>query len=47
LFINTSGQIVGYYFDGSTNHGFLDSGGTYTTIDYPGSTATVELVPVV
>src|SRR5205823_14636081 len=35
--INTAGDIVGYYFDASNNgHGFLLSGGTYTTIDYPG-----------
>jgi uncharacterized membrane protein len=27
---------VGYYFDSSNNqHGFLDSGGTFTTIDAP------------
>ena len=32
--INDAGQIVGYYIDSSgTSHGFLYSGGTYTTID--------------
>src|SRR5262245_30377780 len=34
--VNDSGQIVGWYYDGSGNggnHGFLLSGGTYTTLD--------------
>jgi len=38
--INDTGQIVGWYYDGSGNggdHGFLLSGGTYTTLDYPGA----------
>jgi probable HAF family extracellular repeat protein len=42
--INTSGQIVGYYLDASDkNHGFLLSGGMYTTLDDPlaGSFGTV------
>ena len=39
--INDSGQIVGSYNDSSGRlHGFLDSRGTYTTIDPPGSTYT-------
>ena len=39
--IDTAGDIVGYYDDGSSNyHGFLFSGGTYTNIDYPGATYT-------
>jgi hypothetical protein len=39
--INTAGDIVGIYFDGGVNaHGFLLSGGAYTTIDYPGATDT-------
>jgi probable HAF family extracellular repeat protein len=34
--INTSGQIAGYYLDSSnSSHGFLYSGGTYTTLDDP------------
>ena len=34
--INNSGQIVGTYYDSSgTAHGFLYSGGIYTTIDGP------------
>jgi probable HAF family extracellular repeat protein len=34
--INDLGQIVGYYIDSSgTEHGFLYSGGTYTTLDDP------------
>src|SRR5262245_17627252 len=33
--INNAGQVVGYYFDSQgKNHGFLYSGGSYTTIDY-------------
>jgi len=36
LGINDKGQIVGYYKDSSgTSHGFLYSGGTYTTFDDP------------
>jgi len=32
--VNDSGQVVGYYFDASNQaHGFLYSGGAYTTID--------------
>src|SRR5436190_23887020 len=34
--INAAGQIVGYYLDASfKSHGFLYSGGTYTTLDDP------------
>jgi probable HAF family extracellular repeat protein len=33
--INDMGQIVGYYFNNSGQHGFLYSGGTFTTIDDP------------
>ena len=39
--INASGQIVGTYQDNTGLHGFLLSGGTYTTIDVP-SAATGE-----
>jgi len=35
LGIDNAGDIVGFYFAG-TYHGFLLSGGTYTTIDYRG-----------
>ena len=39
--INGSGQIVGYYLDGNGDkHGFLDSSGTYTTLDYPSARQT-------
>jgi hypothetical protein len=40
--INNSDAIVGYYFSGKP-HGFLYTGGTYTTVDYPllGSLGTV------
>jgi choice-of-anchor C domain-containing protein len=34
--INDSGQVVGFSGDGSV-HGFLYSGGVYTTIDFPGA----------
>lgn len=35
--INKAGVIVGLYsITGSDTHGFLYSGGTFTTIDYPG-----------
>jgi probable HAF family extracellular repeat protein len=33
--INASGQIVGFYNSGSSFHGFLLSGGTYTPLDDP------------
>jgi probable HAF family extracellular repeat protein len=39
--INNAGQIVGEYSDGSGIHGFLFSGGTYTTLNDP-STARVR-----
>jgi hypothetical protein len=39
--INNAGAIVGYWLDSSTSHGFLLSGGTYTSFDYPGATFTV------
>src|SRR6516225_2219950 len=38
--VNDTGQIVGWYYDRSGNggnHGFLLSGGTYTTFNYPGA----------
>ena len=41
--VNNLGQIVGRYFDGTTNHGFLLGGGKYTTLDPPGSTDTFAL----
>ncbi len=33
--INNSGQIVGYYDDGTVRQGFMYSDGVYTTIDFP------------
>src|SRR5712691_1756464 len=34
--INAAGQVVGYYYDSNQiAHGFLYSGGTYTTLDDP------------
>ncbi|MGA3023791.1 MAG: choice-of-anchor D domain-containing protein [Bryobacteraceae bacterium] len=36
--INDTGQIVGFYINGSPgSHGFLLNHGTYTSIDYPGA----------
>jgi probable HAF family extracellular repeat protein len=35
LGINATGQIVGYYATANVEHGFLYSGGTYTTLDDP------------
>ena len=41
LKINDAGQVVGVYFDASANeHGFLESLGGYTAIDFPGAIAT-------
>src|SRR5882672_5774733 len=33
--INSAGNIVGAYYDGNMNHGFLLKEGTFTTIDVP------------
>jgi probable HAF family extracellular repeat protein len=33
--INASGQIVGYFINNGGTHGFLLSGGTYTSLDDP------------
>jgi hypothetical protein len=38
--INASGQIVGSYSDGTGSHGFVDTNGSFTTIDPAGSTST-------
>jgi probable HAF family extracellular repeat protein len=39
--INNAGNIVGFFTDaGGLTHGFLDVGGTFTTLDAPGATAT-------
>jgi uncharacterized membrane protein len=41
LAINTSGQIAGSFSDAAfVDHGFLDTAGTITTIDFPGSDGT-------
>ena len=40
--INNEGQVVGFYTDSNgVAHGFLYSGGTYTTIDDPSGTDTI------
>lgn len=39
--INTTGNVVGQYFDANTNrHGFFWNGRTYKSIDYPGAQGT-------
>jgi len=39
--INSSGEIAGYYRDGSNlDHGFVDIGGVFTTLDVPGAVKT-------
>ncbi|HLJ00226.1 MAG TPA: type I secretion C-terminal target domain-containing protein [Bradyrhizobium sp.] len=35
--INDAGDIVGTFADGNGQHGFLDKGGVFTTIDVPGA----------
>lgn len=42
LGIDSAGDVVGYYSDGTNLHGFLLSGGTYTTIDYRGVTTVLS-----
>jgi probable HAF family extracellular repeat protein len=39
--INDAGQVAGAYDDGISNHGFLYSGGAYTSLNVPGSLNTV------
>ena len=40
--MNNQGEVVGFYYDGITSHGFLWTGGdNYTTIDFPGADFTV------
>ncbi|HLZ98864.1 MAG TPA: hypothetical protein VKP66_13075 [Steroidobacteraceae bacterium] len=41
--INGTGQAAGSYFDGVRRHGFEYAGGTYITLDPPGSTLTQAL----
>jgi probable HAF family extracellular repeat protein len=40
--INSTDQIVGEYVNGTSSHGFLLSGGTYTTIDDPSAVNETE-----
>jgi hypothetical protein len=41
--INNSGEVAGYWLDSTTSHGFLLSGGAYTSFDYPGAVFTVGI----
>src|SRR6516162_10857486 len=38
--INASGRLSGTYQDGKGTHAFFFSGGTFTTLDYPGAVLT-------
>ena len=38
--INNSGQIAGFYSDSTGGHGFVKSGGNYTTLEVPGASLT-------
>jgi uncharacterized membrane protein len=40
--INANGDIVGFYIDTKGTHGFLFSGGIYSSIDFPGAAAFTE-----
>jgi hypothetical protein len=39
--ISDGGTVVGYYSDGVTNHGFIETAGVYSTVDVPGAVSTV------
>src|SRR5712691_2924375 len=41
--ISDSGQVVGFYLSNGVIHGFLLSGGIFSTLDPPGSTLTRAL----
>jgi hypothetical protein len=41
--INNAGQIVGSYYGNGTLNGFLDSGGVFTSINFPGSSSSDAL----
>ena len=42
--INDSSQVVGDFWDGLNNHGFLlDTSGSITTIDVPGASSTIAV----
>lgn len=39
LGLNDKGQVAGYYHDTAGNHGYVETAGSFTTIDVPGSSA--------
>jgi uncharacterized membrane protein len=42
--INSAGQIVGFYYDSAGGyHGFIDSNGTFTTLNYPAAPDSTSL----
>ena len=44
--INDAGEVVGYYYDSAGfAHGFRDSGGNFTTLDYPSGIANSQSYP--
>ena len=36
---NDKGQVAGYYYDAAGNHGYVETAGSFITIDVPGSSA--------
>jgi hypothetical protein len=43
LGINDSGQVVGRFVDATGAHGFVDTGGSFTTIGVPGNPGTAGI----
>jgi hypothetical protein len=39
--IDNAGIVVGIYNTGATVHGYIDTGGSFTNVDYPGASGTV------
>src|SRR5262249_39287255 len=44
--LNDTDQIVGYYHDATGRHGYLLSGGTYTTLDDPLATSQTQALAI-
>ena len=44
--INAAGQIVGNFHDATGEHGFLDTGGGFSTIDPPGLATDIEALSI-
>jgi probable HAF family extracellular repeat protein len=41
LDVNNAGEVVGVYYDGNTEHGFLYANGKFTDIDFPNANTTI------